>query len=178
MAIKMKKQQLKLDQKEVQIIELSKFKALAKKQEAESLSKACEIDFLKEQLTRLKISLLEYDKHINNEFISQNELLTQQLEAENAHLRKLLNISDDLFAVDPEEEKKKAAQNKRNILKSIDDKLKQAERKIQKKTSQQELYIQKQREGFDQFELDNEEYDMYRLQKLKEHGEMPKEMKS
>ena len=48
-------------------------------------------------------------------------------------------------------------------MKSIDDKLKQAERKIQKKTSQQEIYVQKQREGFDQFELDNEEYDMYRL---------------
>jgi hypothetical protein len=55
------------------------------------------------------------------------------LETENAHLRKLLNIPEDLFTLDPEEEKRKAAEKKRAMLKSIDDKLKNAEKKISKK---------------------------------------------
>ena len=59
--------------------------------------------------------------------------MIQQLEQENAHLRKLLHIPEDLFLVDPEEEKRKAAEKKRNMLKSIDDKLKNAEKKISKK---------------------------------------------
>jgi len=63
------------------------------------------------------------------------------------------------------------------MLKSIDDKLKQAEKKIQRKTSVQEIYYQQKREGFDPFELDNEEYDMYRASKLKEYPDMPEEMK-
>jgi len=54
------------------------------------------------------------------------------------------------------------------MLRSIDDKLKQAEKKIQKKNSAQEIYLQQKREGFDPFELDNEEYDMYKISKLKE----------
>jgi len=36
----------------------------------------------------------------------------------------LLNIPEELFLVDPEEEKKKEAEKKKNMLKSIDDKLK------------------------------------------------------
>ena len=55
------------------------------------------------------------------------------METENSHLRKLLNIPEELFLIDPEEEKKKAAEKKKNMLKSIDDKLKQAEKKIHKK---------------------------------------------
>ena len=61
----------------------------------------------------------------------------------------------------------------------IDDKLKQAEKKIAKKQSAAEVYYQQHKQqGFDPFELDQEEYDMYRMSKLKDHEEMPKEMKN
>lgn len=104
--------------------------------------------------------------------------MIQQLETENAHLRKMLLIPDDLFTHDPEEEKKKEADKKKNMLKSIDEKLKQAEKKIAKKQSASDIYMQQQREhGFDPFELDAEDYDIYRMSKLKEQAEMPKEMK-
>lgn len=66
--------------------------------------------------------------------------MIQQLESENAHLRKLLLIPDDLFTIDPEEEKKKEADRKKNMLKSIDDKLKRAEQKLQKKQSAADIY--------------------------------------
>ena len=59
--------------------------------------------------------------------------MIQQLETENTHLRKMLSIPDDLFTIDPEEEKKKEADRKKSVLKSIDEKLKQAEKKIAKK---------------------------------------------
>jgi len=55
------------------------------------------------------------------------------LETENAHLRKLLNIPDELFKKDPEEEKKRDAEKKRGMLQSIDEKLKAAEKKIARK---------------------------------------------
>jgi len=55
-------------------------------------------------------------------------------------LRKLLNIPEELFLVDPEEEKRKAAEKKRNMLKSIDDKLKNAEKKISKKQTSADIY--------------------------------------
>jgi hypothetical protein len=91
----------------------------------------------------------------------------------------LLNIPEELFKVDPEEEKKKEADKKRGMLKSIDEKLKAAEKKIAKKQTAQELYYQQQKQhGFDPFELDQEEYDLYRLNKLKDHEDMPKDMKS
>jgi len=51
-----------------------------------------------------------------------------------------LNIPEELFKIDPEEEKKKEAEKKRNMLKSIDDKLKRAEQKIQKKQSAADIY--------------------------------------
>jgi prophage tail gpP-like protein len=77
------------------------------------------------------------------------------LETENAHLRKLLLIPDELFKEDPEETKKNEALKKKQMLKSIDEKLKQAEKKIAKKQTAAELYMQNQREnGFDPFELD------------------------
>ena len=68
--------------------------------------------------------------------------MIQQLETENAHLRKLLTIPEDLFKEDPEEAKKKEAQKKKNMLKSIDDKLKAAEKKIAKKQTAQDIYLQ------------------------------------
>jgi hypothetical protein len=45
----------------------------------------------------------------------------------------MLKIPEELFTVDPEEEKKKEAERKKSVLKSIDEKLKQAEKKIAKK---------------------------------------------
>lgn len=64
------------------------------------------------------------------------------------------------------------------MLKSIDYKLKRAEQKLQKKQTAADIYYQQQKEhGFDPFELDQEEYDMYRMSKLKDHGEMPQDMK-
>lgn len=51
-----------------------------------------------------------------------------------------MNIPEELFKIDPEEEKKKEAEKKRNMLKSIDDKLKRAEQKIQKKQSAADIY--------------------------------------
>ena len=44
-----------------------------------------------------------------------------------------MNIPEELFKVDPEEEKKKEADKKRVVLKSIDEKLKAAEKKIARK---------------------------------------------
>ena len=121
---------------------------------------------------------MEYDRHIREQVLMENEYMIQQLESENAHLRKLLTIPEDLFKEDPEEQKKKEAQKKKNMLKSIDDKLKAAEKKIAKKQTAQDIYMQQQREqGFDPFELDQEDYDLYRLSKLKDHQDMPKEVK-
>lgn len=57
-------------------------------------------------------------------------------------MRKLLLIPDELFLIDPLEEKKKEAEKKKNMLRSIDDKLKQAEKKIQKKQSAADIYYQ------------------------------------
>jgi hypothetical protein len=42
--------------------------------------------------------------------------------------------------VDPAEEKRKAAEKKANMLKSIDDKLKNAEKKISKKQTSADIY--------------------------------------
>jgi len=92
------------------------------------------------------------------------EILIQQLETENAHLRKMLNIPDELFSLDQEEVKRQEAEKKKNVLKSIDDRLKQAEKKIAKKQTAAEIYYQQQREhGFDPFELDQDDYDIYRM---------------
>lgn len=45
-------------------------------------------------------------------------------------MRRLLNIPDELFKIDPEEEKKKEKDKKKNVLKNLDERLKAAERKI------------------------------------------------
>lgn len=107
------------------------------------------------QVDKLKIALIEFDRHVREEVVTSNEFLIQQLETENTHLRKLLNIPDDLFFEDPEEKKKKEQEKKKAMLKSIDEKLKKAEKKISKKQTAQDLYVQNHREhGFDPFELD------------------------
>ena len=46
---------------------------------------------------------MEYDRHIREQVLMENEYMIQQLESENAHLRKLLTIPEDLFKEDPEE---------------------------------------------------------------------------
>ena len=61
------------------------------------------------QIDKLKITLIQYDNHIRDTALVESEMMIEQLEVENSHLRKLLNIPNDLFLVDPEEEKKKEA---------------------------------------------------------------------
>lgn len=92
-----------------------------------------ELEFYRKQVDKFKIAIIEYDRHVRESVIQANEFHIQQLETENAHLRKLLNIPEELFKVDPEEEKKKEADKKRGMLQSIDEKLKAAEKKIAKK---------------------------------------------
>ena len=55
---------------------------------------------------QLKIALIEYDRHVRESHIVDNEFLIQQLETENTHLRKMLNIPEDLFTLDVEEQKR------------------------------------------------------------------------
>lgn len=94
-------------------------------------------------------------------------------------MRKLLNIPEELFKVDPEEEKKREAEKKRGVLLSIDEKLKAAEKKIARKHTVQEIHYQNQKQhGFDPFSLEQEEYDMFKLGKLKEVKDMPQAMKN
>lgn len=96
--------------------------------------------FYRTQCDKFKIALIEYDRNVNRKVLLENDFTIAQLEVENANLRRLLNIPEELFKVDPDEEKKKAAEKKKNVLKSIDEKLKAAEKKIQKKQSAQEYY--------------------------------------
>ena len=67
------------------------------------------------------------------------------------------------------------------MLKSIDDKLKNAEKKINKKQTHADIYYQQQREhGFDPFELDQEEcIENTQLPKCKTKGQlMPEEVQA
>lgn len=90
----------------------------------------------------------------------------------------MLMIPDELFNLDADEVKRQEAEKKKNVLKSIDDRLKAAEKKIAKKQTAAEIYYQQQREhGFDPFELDQDDYDIYRMQMLKDYPDMPKEVK-
>ena len=68
----------------------------------------------------------------------------------------------------------KEVNKKKTMMKSIDEKLKAAEKKLQKKQSIQDIYS---KNNVEQFDLDNEEYDMYKLAKLREIEDMPKEIK-
>ena len=112
---------------------MRKFEVQAKKFSADYTKLESECKFYRNEVDKFKIALIEYDRHVRETVIQTNEFHIQQLETENAHLRKLLNIPEELFKVDPEEEKKKEADKKRGMLKSIDEKLKAAEKKIQKK---------------------------------------------
>ena len=80
--------------------------------------------------------------HVRESVVVSNEFHISQLETENAHLRKLLNIPHELFVKDAAEEKKRENEKKKNVLKSIDEKLKAAEKKIARKQSAQEVYNQ------------------------------------
>ena len=175
---RLKKQNKQIDTLQEEKLKLNKYEELSKK--LFGLVETLKVDnqFYQSQIDKYKIALIEYDKHVHKEIIFYNDHYLQELELENQQLRRLLKIPDDLFKVDPEEEKKKEAEKKKNMLKSIDDKLKQAEKKLAKKQSASEMYYQQQREhGFDPFELDQMEYDMYQMSKLKEHTDMPKAVK-
>lgn len=66
-----------------------------------------DLEFQRNQVDKFKIALIEFDRHVNNSILLENEFYIQQLETENIHLRRLLNIPEELFKIDPDEEKKK-----------------------------------------------------------------------
>ena len=91
---------------------------------------SADLQFYRDQCDKFKIALIEYDRNINTTVVLESEFTIAQLETENANLRRLLTIPDELFKIDPEEEKKKEKEKKKNVLKNLDEKLKAAERKI------------------------------------------------
>ena len=174
---KVKDQTKKIDGLNLKVIKQQRFEMQAKKYLIDLENLKIESKCYMEQIDKLKIALIDYDQHIRANVITNHEFMIQQLETENAHLRKMLKIPEELFLVDPEEEKKKEAERKKSVLRSIDEKLKQAEKKIAKKQTAAEIYYQQQKEqGFDPFELDQEDYDIYRMSKLKDQDQMPKQM--
>jgi len=106
------------------ITKLVHFELQCKQMEKQSQEMRAQISFQNQQIEKLKIALVEYDRHMREVVLNENEYLICQLESENAHLRKLLNIPDELFKEDPEELKKQEADKKKAMLKSIDEKLK------------------------------------------------------
>ena len=58
------------------------------------------------QIDKLKIALIEYDRHVRENALVSTEIMIQQLETENAHLRKMLMIPDELFNLDADEVKR------------------------------------------------------------------------
>ena len=142
MVHKLKSLQRKNELQKLQLIGASKFEIQATKYVELYQKQEVTIAFQQSQIDKLKISLIEYDRHIREKELSNQEFLIHQLESENAHLRKLLHIPDELFTIDPEEEKKKEADRKKNMLRSIDDKLKKAEQKLQKKQTAADIYYQ------------------------------------
>lgn len=121
------------NQQELKITHLKQFEVQFQKETEYNKKLQSEVEFYRKEVDKSKIALIEYDRHIRETIIQTHEFDIQQLETENAHLRKLLNIPNELFKVDPEEEKKKEADRKKGMLKSIDEKLKAAEKKIAKK---------------------------------------------
>lgn len=169
---------LKCGEQEFQIIGLKKYELQCKKFDQIDQQQKRELKVGQAQIDKLKIALIEYDRHVRENALVSTEILIQQLETENAHLRKMLMIPDELFNLDADEVKRQEAEKKKNVLKSIDDRLKAAEKKIAKKQTAAEIYYQQQREhGFDPFELDQDDYDIYRMQMLKDYPDMPKEVK-
>jgi len=121
---------------------VNKFELLHTKVLQQNTQLRSEIKCKDTQIDKLKIALIEYDKQMREKVLVENEYIISQLETENAHLRKLLLIPDELFKEDPEELKKQEAIKKKQMLKSIDEKLKQAEKKIAKKQTAAEIYQQ------------------------------------
>ena len=112
---------------------MEKFEAQAQRYDELNQRLQSEVEFYRNQVDKLKITVIEFDQHVQEQVIQPNEFHIMQLETENTHLRKLLNIPEELFNDDPEETKKRQADKKRGMLKSIDEKLKAAEKKIQRK---------------------------------------------
>ena len=127
MVQKFKQQERQINLQHFKILGLQKYELQAQKYLELNTKLSTDCKFYQNQVDKLKISLIEFDRHMREKVLTDNEFIIQQLETENAHLRKLLNIPEELFKIDPEEEKKKEAEKKRNMLKSIDDKLKRAE---------------------------------------------------
>ena len=50
-----------------------------------------EVKYYQGQIDKLKIALIEYDRHVREKNLVETEILIQQLDTENAHLRKMLN---------------------------------------------------------------------------------------
>ena len=94
-----------LNSQELEILGLQKFENKAIKFAQLNTQLQSELQFYRTQTDRLKIALVEYDLYVRQSFIDANEQHIAQLEAENAHLRKLLNIPKDLFVIDEAEEK-------------------------------------------------------------------------
>jgi hypothetical protein len=130
---KVKQQSRALEEKDREILRLRKLKAQNHQLSEVQSRLQADLAFYRTQCDKFKIALIEYDRQVNSKVILESEYTIAQLEVENANLRRLLNIPDELFKVDPEEEKKKAADKQKNVLKNLDERLKAAERKIQKK---------------------------------------------
>lgn len=103
---------------------LEKYKAQAERFCMQNAKLQGDLSFYRNQCDKFKIALIEYDRKVNRQVLLENDFTIAQLEVENANLRRLLTIPDELFKIDPEEEKKKVAEKKKNVLKSIDEKLK------------------------------------------------------
>ena len=130
LVLKLKENQTYLNERDRQIVVLEKYKAQASRYVNMNAKLQGDLNFYRNQCDKFKIALIEYDRKVNRQVLLENDFTIAQLEVENANLRRLLNIPEELFKVDPEDEKKKAAEKKKNVLKSIDEKLKQAEKKI------------------------------------------------
>ena len=94
-----------LNSQELEILGLQKFENKAIKFAQLNTQLQSELQFYRTQTDRLKIALVEYDLYVRQSFIDASEQHIAQLDAENAHLRKLLNIPKDLFVIDEAEEK-------------------------------------------------------------------------
>lgn len=133
MVKKMKVQNRTIEEKDREIQKLRKLKAQNHQLNEAQNRLTADLSFYRNQCDKFKIALIEYDRQINTSVILESQFTIAQLETENANLRRLLTIPDELFKIDPEEEKKKEKEKKKNVLKNLDEKLKAAERKIQKK---------------------------------------------
>ena len=91
---------LKCEEQEVQMLGLQKYELQCKKFEQLDAKQKLELKYYQSQVDKLKIALIEYDRHVRENALVNTEIMIQQLETENAHLRKMLNIPDELFSLD------------------------------------------------------------------------------